>query len=224
MTIPATKGTAAETYLMSGYKPAGDRAIRIDMLERLADMLRAEDSRGGFEAKPDMLSITGMTLDQFANLMEGLGYKAAKGEREKVRATPEAQPEDDAPKPDAPEAPAKDATAEVAPEAPLEDTADTTPAPTEPAETEEPPAEGDTAAQPDGPEVEVFYTFTWGGQRQTGGKPQGKPRGKPKHKGKPRKDGGQKTRNFEARPPKKDKIDPDNPFAQALMGLKTGDK
>ena len=53
---------------MSGYKPAGDRAIRIDMLERLADLLRAEDSRGGFEAKPDMLSITGMTLDQFGNL------------------------------------------------------------------------------------------------------------------------------------------------------------
>ena len=84
VTIPHLKEIPAETYLMSGYRPAGDRAIRIDMLERLADMLRAEDSRGGFEAKPDMLSITGMTLEQFANLMEGLGYKAAKGEREKA--------------------------------------------------------------------------------------------------------------------------------------------
>ena len=55
------------------------------MLERLADMLRVEDSRGGFEAKPDMLSITGMTLEQFAELMQGLGYKADRGEREKVR-------------------------------------------------------------------------------------------------------------------------------------------
>ncbi|GAB5434094.1 MAG: hypothetical protein EpisKO_34640 [Epibacterium sp.] len=44
--------------------------IRIDMLERLADMLRSEDSRGGFEANADMLSITGMTLDQFADLMQ----------------------------------------------------------------------------------------------------------------------------------------------------------
>ena len=49
-------------YTMSGYRRAGERAIRIDMLERLADLLRAQDSRGGFEANPDMLSITGMTL------------------------------------------------------------------------------------------------------------------------------------------------------------------
>ena len=41
----------------------------------------AEDSRAGFEAKADMLSITGMTLDQFADLMQGLGYAAEKGER-----------------------------------------------------------------------------------------------------------------------------------------------
>ena len=46
------------------------------MLERLADQLRAQDSRTGFEANPDMLSITGMTLEQFADLMQGLGYKA----------------------------------------------------------------------------------------------------------------------------------------------------
>ena len=35
--------------------------------------------RGGFEAKADMLSITGMTLEQFADLMQGLGYKAERG-------------------------------------------------------------------------------------------------------------------------------------------------
>ncbi|MEO0945329.1 MAG: hypothetical protein AAFY06_10875, partial [Pseudomonadota bacterium] len=74
---------------------------------------------------------------------------------------------------------------------------------------------------------EVFYTFTWGGNRsgqqnqQRRGKPQGKKSGKPKGKGKP--GGGNKPRNFESRPPKKDKIDPDNPFAAALMGLKTKD-
>ena len=56
------------------------------MLERLADMLRDQNTRAGFEATADMLSITGMTLEQFANLMEGLGYKAEKGEREKVKA------------------------------------------------------------------------------------------------------------------------------------------
>ena len=50
------------------------------------------------------------------------------------------------------------------------------------------------------------------------------PKPKGKAKGKPRAESGNKARNFQARPPKKDRIDPDNPFAQALMGLKTGDK
>ncbi|MDA9795553.1 amidohydrolase family protein, partial [Paracoccaceae bacterium] len=45
-----------------------------------------ENSRTGFEAKADMLSITGMTLEQFADLMQGLGYQAAKAERVKTKA------------------------------------------------------------------------------------------------------------------------------------------
>ncbi len=85
VTIPHIKDVPDGYYTLSGYRPAGDRAIRIDMLERLADLLRTQDTRGGFEANPDMLSITGMTLEQFANLMEGLGYAAEKGEREKAR-------------------------------------------------------------------------------------------------------------------------------------------
>jgi len=86
VTVPSEKSAAQGYYAMAGYRAAGERAIRIDMLERLADMLRDQDTRGGFEATADMLSITGMTLEQFANLMEGLGYKAAKAEREKARA------------------------------------------------------------------------------------------------------------------------------------------
>jgi ATP-dependent RNA helicase SUPV3L1/SUV3 len=78
------------------------------------------------------------------------------------------------------------------------------------------------------PEMEVYYTFTWGGRRlnqsgkgrgrQNDSGNKGKPRGKPKGKR-----GGnrpQKAQSFQSRPPKKDKIDPDNPFAAALMGLK----
>ncbi len=85
VTIPADPGAPAERYAMAGYRAAGDRAIRIDMLERLADMIRAQDTRAGFEAPADMLSITGLTLEQFASLMRGLGYKAERGERPKVR-------------------------------------------------------------------------------------------------------------------------------------------
>ncbi|WP_417597613.1 helicase-related protein [Pararhodobacter oceanensis] len=88
VTIPNLEDVPAQHYTLSGYRPAGARAIRIDMLERLADMLRTRDTRAGFEAAPDMLSITGMTLEQFADLMQGLGYAAERGERVKQRVAP----------------------------------------------------------------------------------------------------------------------------------------
>jgi len=185
VTVPTISGVERGTYAMSGYRAAGDRAIRIDMLERLADMLRDQDTRGGFEATADMLSITGMTLEQFANLMEGLGYKAEKGEREKVKAAP----------------------------APTADGAEAAPQPIPEGESVEPP------------EQEVFYTFAWAPKPRQGGRPQGD---RPQRKGPPKgKKGGKgprdnKAKNFSARPPKKEKaIDPDNPFAAALAGLKT---
>ncbi|WP_108837401.1 helicase-related protein [Tateyamaria sp. Alg231-49] len=238
VTIPAMTGAADGADTMAGYRNAGERAIRIDMLERLADMLRAEDSRGGFEAKADMLSITGMTLEQFAGLMAGLGYKAEKGERAKVKLAA-AEPSDAAASDAKDDTPTADAdTADASAEAPAaEETEVAEPAPVE-VETSE-AAQSDAAPETeqsedapseDAPEVEVFYTFTWGrapaanrGRPAQGGKPRGKggQGGKPKGKGKgPRKDG-DKGQNFSARPPRKEKpIDPDNPFAAALMGLK----
>ena len=225
VTVPSGKDVPATHHTMSGYRAAGERAIRIDMLERLADMLRSEDSRGGFEAKADMLSITGMTLEQFADLMQGLGYKAERGEREKVKPVVEAPAEAGAETaPESAEAPTE--------EAPSEATSEETAAEV-PAENADAPAEA-TAESPEGeaapsePEVEVFYTFTWGGRAAGGGnrtrqgQGQGrKPKGKgkpPKGKGGPRRDQGPKT--FSSKPQKKDRIDPDNPFAAALMGLK----
>ena len=92
VTIPHETERPDGYYTMSGYRPAASRAIRIDMLERLADMLRGKDTRGGFEATADMLSITGLTLEQFADLMGGLGYRADRGERPKVKAAPEPAP------------------------------------------------------------------------------------------------------------------------------------
>lgn len=259
VTIPYIAEVPGAAYTLSGYRPAGTRAIRIDMLERLADLLRGQDTRAGFEATPDMLSITGMTLEQFADLMQGLGYRAEKGERAKARPAPE---------PKLPE-PGEEAAANPIPEE------------------ASPIAEAEAELADAVPEMEAFYTFAWAprprqhdrgprrehghghggapqGEREGGAKPRregrgegggreggrgersenrgerheggGKPRrhddeggerkfgGKPKGKfgskgGKPEDKGG---RNYEARPPKKDKpIDPDNPFAAALMGFKS---
>jgi ATP-dependent RNA helicase SUPV3L1/SUV3 len=114
VTIPAPQGVPEGADLMSGYRIAGERAIRIDMLERLADLLRAEDSRGGFEATPDMLSITGMTLEGFADLMQGLGYAAERGEREKAKpAAPQTEAVTSAEGAETSEAEASEAAAET---------------------------------------------------------------------------------------------------------------
>ncbi len=227
VTVPVAKDAPQGYDTMCGYRDAGERSIRIDMLERLADMLRSEDSRGGFEAKPDMLSITGMTLDQFADLMQGLGYKAERGEREKVKTVVAEQPVAEAA-----EQPAVEET--PAPEAATEEVGAPAEASAEAPESTEAAAEA-PAAEPasDEPEVEVFYTFTWGRQRQQNrgprreqGQGKGKPRGKPQDGRRPQgKKGGkpQGAKSFSSRPPKKEKaIDPDNPFAAALMGLKDG--
>ena len=88
------------------------------------------------------------------------------------------------------------------------------------------------SADPAEAETEVFYTFTWAGRgrggkaaktedRAGGGRGKGRGAGKGKSKGKP---AGEKTgkasRPHGGKPRKEDRIDPDNPFAAALMGLK----
>ena len=200
-----------------------------------------------------------MTLEQFADLMTGLGYKAEKGERVKVKASA-------APKPDAAKASGSDdAVVDVVVEPAAADETAATAESIEAPETDDVAAEhvvettaepvADTAAEEkaeSAPDMEQFVTFTWGrsnqgggqrGQRRgqnadadggagRGGKPQGKGRGgKPQGKGgpgkgAPGKKGGrpqQGAKSFSARPPKPEKkIDPDNPFAAALMGMKQG--
>jgi ATP-dependent RNA helicase SUPV3L1/SUV3 len=154
VTIPADDGEPAGFWPRAGYRLAGPRAIRIDMLERLADLLRGQDQRGGFEATADMLSITGCTLDQFAELMKGLGYRAERGERPKAPQTPpEAAPQP----PEAAEAaPAADPTPEPAPdiEAPAETGAAegaTPAAPADEAEAASPAAETPSEPEPEAP-------------------------------------------------------------------------
>ena len=238
VTVPAVKGAPHGYYAMAGYRLAGERAIRIDMLERLADMIRGQDTRGGFEANPDMLSITGLTLEQFADLMAGLGYKAEKGERAKAKAVPATEPVA-ADKP----ADALDVTAEVVAEPATESAeqvADAVPPDAAPAT-----ADVDVVADAKPEEMEAFYTFTWApkprGNRNAGprrdapaeggekpaGRPQnkgGKGRGGRKPDAKSGKGGdkgrGSKPQTHSARPQRSDKpVDPDNPFA-ALMALK----
>ena len=184
---------------MSGYRNAGDRAIRIDMLERLADMLRLQDSKSGFECNSDMLSITGMTLEQFAGLMVGLGYKAEKGSR--LKAVTE---ELTAPKTEINQAPLAETVGDPSvnlEEVKINETND------------------DTVVDMN----EEFYTFFWVPKKMNKGKNFSKKDGKSKkQKSKPSpavsaKTSRQSNKNNKSQ---EKQIDPDNPFAKALMGFK----
>jgi ATP-dependent RNA helicase SUPV3L1/SUV3 len=224
VTIPALAEAPKGYYPRAGYRLAGARAIRIDMLERLADMIRSQDSRAGFEATADMLSITGMTFDQFADLMDGLGYAVEKGEREKVRPEPVAEPTAEAPETaQATEvehaAGAPETDAEAKQDAALEPAPETSDEPSVESPAEAVSEPGATEPEvPEVPELETFYVFRW----------QAKPRpakqaDRPARAKKPRRDTAKdkpKGKSHKSPPPRKEKpIDPDNPFA-ALMALK----
>jgi ATP-dependent RNA helicase SUPV3L1/SUV3 len=77
-------------YRLAGFRFLGKRAVRIDILERLADLIRpllqwkpgapsrpegAYDGRR-FVATPSMLSILGATADDMEEILKGLGYRA----------------------------------------------------------------------------------------------------------------------------------------------------
>jgi ATP-dependent RNA helicase SUPV3L1/SUV3 len=212
VTVLTDDKAPAGYHLKSGYRAAGERALRVDMAERLADMLRAQDTRGGFEATADMLSITGMTLEQFANLMQGLSYRAEKSERVKVKAVP-----------------VVDTAEAVTPETGSA-TTDEAPAPEVVPEVVAKAASVIEADLEQPVDMEVFYTFAWGARRpernadapRKNTKPRGKPQNEKGAKGKggkgPRRD--TKVESFQVRSLKHEKpIDPDNPFAAALMGF-----
>ena len=238
VTIPNIADVPKSHYTLAGYHPAGSRAIRIDMLERLADILRQKDSRAGFEATPDMLSITGMTLEQFNDLMGGLGYKGERAERAKVKAAPVPVTVD----PNAPIQPIPEGESafvqpdpDAVPEMEVFYTFTWAPKPRprpERAPRPERSPRPERAQQKEGEAGAPQADRPNRGPRKEGeGRPNRGPRkdGKPEDGNRgPRRDGkgdfkgkrDERPKTYDARPPRPEKpIDPDNPFA-ALMALK----
>jgi ATP-dependent RNA helicase SUPV3L1/SUV3 len=196
VTLPRIEGMPKGYWDKAGYRLCGSRAVRIDMLERLADMIRPMDAKEGFEATADMLSITGCTLDQFAEIMQGLGFHAEKGERAKPpRPAKDAK---GAPAPDGADAPAEaeagaavpssdgsageagpgagagappetseTADAARAPAADPADAASAEPAPAQPAPAGADPDTGAEAADA-AAELETYYVFTLRPRRPAG--------------------------------------------------------
>ena len=66
-------------YYASGYRPSGERAVRIDMLERLAGLVRTarteSKTREGFEATAQMMSLVGCSGEEFEAILRSLGFR-----------------------------------------------------------------------------------------------------------------------------------------------------
>ena len=88
--FPVDKALPRDAYRVLGYRQCGERAVRVDILERLADLIRPalawrETSPGekpagafdgrGFVVTQAMTSLTGSAGEDFASILRALGYR-----------------------------------------------------------------------------------------------------------------------------------------------------
>jgi ATP-dependent RNA helicase SUPV3L1/SUV3 len=88
--FPVDKQLARDAYRVLGYRQCGERAVRVDILERLADLIRPalawrETSPGAkpagafdgrsFVVTQAMTSLTGSAGEDFASILRALGYR-----------------------------------------------------------------------------------------------------------------------------------------------------
>ncbi len=114
--FPVDKALPRDAYRVLGYKQCGERAVRVDILERLADLIRpalswresspGDKPAGAFDGRSfvvtqAMTSLTGSAGEDFASVLRALGYRS-----EKRAPLP--------PKPVAAEVPAQAASVELA--------------------------------------------------------------------------------------------------------------
>jgi ATP-dependent RNA helicase SUPV3L1/SUV3 len=110
--IPNDREIQKSLYRAAGYRVAGTRAVRVDILERLADLIRpaiawksgatAEKPQGaidgfGFTVSVGMTSLVGCAGEDFASILKALGYRMdrrpAPIEPKPEEATPKAAPQ-----------------------------------------------------------------------------------------------------------------------------------
>ena len=196
-----------EFYRLSGFKILGAKAVRIDILERLADLIRpttswkadtgsekpegAVDGRA-FYVTPAMLSILGATHEDMITILKGLGYKEESRLEADIKPTEENISE-------------KSENKELVKEAQIES------------------AEASSPTKGEEPETpKNILIWRYGGtanKKFSGNRPQNKKfSGKPQNKN--NKPNQNRNNNKKNKPQKTEKpIDPDNPFA-ALAALK----
>jgi ATP-dependent RNA helicase SUPV3L1/SUV3 len=93
--LPVNPLISREGYRVAGFRPSGERAVRVDIVERLSDMIRAafgvcsssDGSRpagSAFLVSGQMTSLTGCSGEAFASILRSLGYESFEIERSRL--------------------------------------------------------------------------------------------------------------------------------------------
>ncbi len=98
---------SGEVYRVAGFRLCGDRAVRVDIVERLMDLIRAalprqthsgaraptEGGGGGFVVTNQMTSLTGCSGEHFASILRSLGFAGHKVKKSEFLAAAPPPPE-----------------------------------------------------------------------------------------------------------------------------------
>lgn len=205
LTSAAVQTTAPEAlYRAYGFHVCGPRAVRLDILERLADLIRpllayraspenatappkGSTGDGGFIVTPEMMSILGCSPDELSNVLKALGFRldrktvpkpveSARADAAQVADPASGAPDASQPAPETAEAEASAAPQDAAP----------VPAEAEPAAQAEatPAAEAATEAQAD----ETIVIDVWRPRRHRDERPQRREEGRREGQGREHRD------------------------------------
>ncbi|MCF6321303.1 MAG: helicase [Rhizobiaceae bacterium] len=226
----------AEIYPLCGFRIMGRKAVRIDILERLADLIRPvlawketgekegeqnQKPEGAYDGRrfyvtPGMLSILGATHEDMEQVLKGLGYRSNRHLESEIFPVEEAEP-----KPDCKETTEEKSEAAETTNEPVEELVEGSAANPQTAKVQE-PQEPKESGELEEPKTVLLWQrdfkpkrqFNDRGQRGNSKKPGTKGGSKSKQDAKPQ----AKHQAAKSRKPEK-KPDPDSPFAK-LAALK----
>ncbi len=90
--LDVDRAISRDLYAVAGYWIVGQKAVRVDMVERLADAMRAQSKpRAAFVPDDQAISMLGLSREEFAGVMGALGYGLRKMETAGAQGAPLSQ-------------------------------------------------------------------------------------------------------------------------------------
>ena len=93
--LPVDPSISKDGYRVAGFRPCGERVVRVDIVERLSDMIRAAfvafspsdgapSTGSAFVVSGQMTSLTGCSGETFASILRSLGYESFEIDRSRL--------------------------------------------------------------------------------------------------------------------------------------------